>query len=182
MNRLASGNHRTGQPRWVQFTENAMKRCSPSRRSHAAVLATTPAHGSGDESANVTSDVVPTANRSTGPTARHTCAVRSNRGATRNPTNGIATIAAAHAVSTRLSREKNSRRRTSSGPSRRAAPVVWSLMRRPLTPDLADPADDGQREDPDADGKDQVRGHHPPEDEHGAERGRDRPRRPPGQM
>ena len=48
MNNCASGRQRTGQPRWVQLMEKAVKLSVFSRRSQAAVLAVTPAQGSGE--------------------------------------------------------------------------------------------------------------------------------------
>ena len=72
MNSPASGSHRTGHPRWVQLTVNATNVPSGSRRSQAAVRATTPAQGSGEESGKSTFTVIPGRKLSTAPTGRHT--------------------------------------------------------------------------------------------------------------
>ena len=95
MKSFASGSHRTGQPRCVQFAAKATKVFSSARRSHAAVRAVTPAHGSGDESANVTSTVDPMVKSSTLPTSRQIRGARFQSGARMKPTMGVAIAMAA---------------------------------------------------------------------------------------
>src|SRR5262249_42858704 len=113
---LGSANHRTGHPRCVQFTENAVKFVSFSRRSQAAVRAVTPDHGRGDASSKVTLTVSPTLNWSTAPTARQVRGGLRVSGETRNPITGTPTTAAA-SVDNAIERRERKRRRAMTVPS-----------------------------------------------------------------
>ena len=95
MKSFASGSHLTGHPRCVQLAANATKFVSSIRRSHAAVRAVTPAHGSGEESANDTSTVDPIVKSFTLPTGRQMRGARFQSGERMNPTIGVAMITAA---------------------------------------------------------------------------------------
>ena len=87
--------------------------CSASsRRSHAAVRAVTPAHGSGDASSKTTLTVSPTVNPSTGPTARQTRGASRVSGESRKPMTGtVATAAMSAGQREREPREKAAARR-----------------------------------------------------------------------
>ena len=110
---------RTGQPRWVQCTEYAVKRVASSRRSHAAVRAVTPDHGSAEASSNRTFTVSPMAKSSTRPTARHTRGSFRVSGARRKPTTGSPSRAPIAPESTTESLERKRRRSGGSGESGR---------------------------------------------------------------
>src|SRR5579859_3153367 len=92
MNNSASGLQRTGQPKWVQLIEKAVKLSSLSLLNQAAVLAVTPAHGRGDAWRNVTATVSPTLNDSSCPTERQKGGKALKRGLKTKPTIGTPTI------------------------------------------------------------------------------------------
>src|SRR5208282_275302 len=110
MNRFASGSHRTGHPRWVQFIANAMNSLALIRRSHAAVSAVTPAHASGEGSLKLTFTVWPILKLSTLPTDRHTSGNRLTSGPIRNPTIGTATSSDTRPIATMLTLVMKTRR------------------------------------------------------------------------
>src|SRR5881394_3396289 len=85
MKRSASSSQRTGQPRWVQLAEKAMKLSSVTRRSQTPLFAVTPAQGSDEGSVTVTATVFPIWKSSGLPIVTH------SRGTFRN--NGTPTIA-----------------------------------------------------------------------------------------
>src|SRR6516164_3270354 len=94
MNNSASCSQRTGQPRCVQLTENAMNTSWLSRLSQAAPLAVMPAHGSGEGSGKGTVTVLPTSKSSILPTGTHDSVTFRKNGAITNPTSGTPKIAA----------------------------------------------------------------------------------------
>src|SRR5215469_8355920 len=115
MNSSASGSQRTGQPMWVQLTENAINSSALSRRNHAALFAVMPAHGSGEGSAIGTSTVFPISKSSTLPTGIHSSGTLRNNGATTNPTIGTAIIIVHNPAQAIESPETKVRRDISSG-------------------------------------------------------------------
>src|SRR5664279_4704301 len=117
MNRLASFNQRTGQPRCVQVMAKAINSSSLSRRNQAAVLAVTPAQGSGEASSKTTEDVSPILNPSTLPTERHTAGGFRNNGAKMKPINGTLSIKVPIPPAARLKRARNFRLESSAGES-----------------------------------------------------------------
>src|SRR5229473_1652836 len=110
MNKLACASHRTGHPRCEQLTANATNPPDFRRRSHAAVIAVTPAQATGDGSRNLTLTVSPGLKLSTAPTARHTSGSGASSGPRMNPTTGIPTITAATVESAIQSRPMKRRR------------------------------------------------------------------------
>src|SRR5438094_9335694 len=92
MNKSASGSQRTGQPKCVQLTENAMNSVSFVRRSHNALFAVMPAHGSDDGSLTITLTVFPTSKSAMLPTETHLPVVFRKIGATTKPTRGTPRI------------------------------------------------------------------------------------------
>src|SRR5574338_1419536 len=117
MNKPASESQRTGQPRWVQFTENAMKSLSFTRRNHNAFLAVIPAHGSDEGSVIATLTVLPIWYSSILPSEIHLPVVLRKIGATTKPTIGIPRIAAHMRLSAMHSFSRNRLRLISSGVS-----------------------------------------------------------------
>src|SRR5947208_16238026 len=93
MKRSASSSQRTGQPRWVQLAEKAMKLSSVTRRSQTPLFAVTPAQGSDEGSVTVTATVFPIWKSSGLPIVTHSRGTFRKNGATINPTNGTPTIA-----------------------------------------------------------------------------------------
>src|SRR5437588_2104609 len=93
MKRSAPSSQRTGQPRWVQLAEKAMKLSSVTRRSQTPLFAVTPAQGSDEGSVTVTATVFPIWKSSGLPIVTHSRGTFRNNGATINPTNGTPTIA-----------------------------------------------------------------------------------------
>src|SRR6202030_3892002 len=93
MKRSAPSSQRTGQPRWVQLAEKAMKLSSVTRRSQTPLFAVTPAQGSDEGSVTVTATVFPIWKSSGLPIVTHSRGTFRNNGATINPTNGKPTIA-----------------------------------------------------------------------------------------
>src|SRR6516225_3848063 len=182
MNNSASGSHCTGQPKWVQFTENATNESVVSRRSHAAVWATTPAQGSGEASMNDTLVVVPILKPSTGPTARHSCGRRPKNGASRKPTNGMPTMAAPTTDTPMVSLARKSLRLSKpggwgpDGHGPRGRSALMSILGE-IVSQLSDPSRGRDQEERCSDDRDQPQGHDAKEDEHDAEGRRRRPRR-----
>src|SRR6202030_4097289 len=117
MKRSAPSSQRTGQPRWVQLAEKAMKLSSVTRRSQTPLFAVTPAQGSDDGSVTVTATVLPIWKSSGLPSVTHFCGTLRKKGATMNPTNGTPTIALQRPTSEMESFAKNRRRLISSGVS-----------------------------------------------------------------
>src|ERR1700719_3529387 len=93
MKRSAPSSQRTGQPRWVQLAEKAMKLSSVTRRSQTPLFAVTPAQGSDEGSVTVTATVFPIGKSSGLPSVTHSRGTFRKNGATINPTNGTPTIA-----------------------------------------------------------------------------------------
>src|SRR6202030_964265 len=93
MKRSAPSSQRTGQPRWVQLAEKAMKLSSVTRRSQTPLFAVTPAQGSDEGSVTVTATVFPIWKSSGLPIVTHSRGTFRKNGATINPTTGTATIA-----------------------------------------------------------------------------------------
>src|SRR6476469_10112057 len=93
MKRSAPSSQRTGQQRWVQLAEKAMKLSSVTRRSQTPLFAVTPAQGSDEGSVTVTATVFPTWNSSDLPIVTHSRGTFRKNGATINPTIGTPTIA-----------------------------------------------------------------------------------------
>src|SRR5438309_350222 len=180
MNSAAPGSHRTGQPRWVQLTEKAMNESWVSRRSHAAVRATTPAQGSGEASIKDTLTVVPIWNDSTRPTARHACGCRSKNGASRKPTNGTPMTAAPTAETAIVSLARKSLRVSGPG-GRRGSGRGSAVTAVPaqIVPHLTDPPGGGEAQERHARDDDEPRGDDAEEGQHDAEARRRRPDRPP---
>src|ERR1044071_7221945 len=145
MNRSASCSQRTGQPKCVQLTENAMKSASFTRRSQSAVLAVMPAHGSGDGSVTVTVTVLPTSKSAILPTEIHLPVVLRKIGATTKPTSGIPRMAAHTPLSPIQSFSRNRRRVISSSESFRGSGVE-SLAVTSFTENFVDPASKRRRE------------------------------------
>src|SRR4029077_628283 len=117
MKRSAPSNQRTGQPRWVQLAEKAMKLSSLTRRSQTPLFAVTPAQGSDEGSVTVTATVLPIWKSSGLPSVTHFSGTFRNNGATMNPTNGTPTIAVQRPTRAIESFSKNRRRLISSGVS-----------------------------------------------------------------
>src|SRR5260370_38551714 len=93
MKRSAPSSQRTGQPRWVQLAEKAMKLSSVTRRSQTPLFAVTPAQGSDEGSVTVTATVFPIWKSSGLPIVHHYRGPFRKKGARMNPTNGTPTIA-----------------------------------------------------------------------------------------
>src|SRR6266481_2637116 len=93
MKRSAPSSQRTGQPRWVQLAEKAMKLSSVTRRSQTPLFAVTPAQGSDEGSVTVTATVLPIWKSSGLPSVTHSPGTFRKSGATINPINGTPTIA-----------------------------------------------------------------------------------------
>src|SRR5215210_4466855 len=163
MNSSAPSIQRTGQPRWVQFAENAMKCSAVSRRSHAEVFAVMPAHGSGDGSSKVIVTVLPTVKSFTLPTGSHVSGVLRKSGAITNPTSGTPSIAAQTPPSMIESFSKKPRRLITSGRSEYSELVggwVFSFMAN-----IIDPTAERDGEKSDADGEDDPRSDESPKNE-----------------
>src|SRR6476620_10814601 len=93
MKRSAPSSQRTGQPRWVQLAEKAIKLSSVTRRSQTPLFAVTPAQGSDEGSVTVTATVFPIWKSSGLPIVTHSRGTFRKNGATINPTNGAPIIA-----------------------------------------------------------------------------------------
>src|SRR6266853_6474516 len=117
MKRSASSSQRTGQPRWVQLAEKAMKLSSVTRRSQTPLFAVTPAQGSDEGSVTVTATVLPIWKSSGLPIVTHSRGTFRKSGATINPINGTPTIAVQSPTRPMESFSKNRRRLISSGVS-----------------------------------------------------------------
>src|SRR5947208_7231477 len=117
MKRSASSSQRTGQPRWVQLAEKAMKLSSVTRRSQTPLFAVTPAQGSDEGSVTVTATVFPIWKSSGFPIVTHSRGTFRKNGATINPTNGTPTIAVQSPTRPMESFSKNRRRLISSAVS-----------------------------------------------------------------
>lgn len=110
MNNLAPEIHLTGQPRWAQLTEKAVNFSLSSLLSQAAVIAVTPAQGSGEGSSYETFTVSPMLKSLICPTCLQIGSGFLNIGASIDPITGIPTIAAAMLPSVMQSLVKNSLR------------------------------------------------------------------------
>src|SRR5579864_1842774 len=162
MKRRASGNHRTGQPRCVQFTAKAANSLSPVRRSHAALWAVMPAQGRGDASVRVTTVVSPILKSPSLPTARQTIGTFRRSGARTNPTNG--TPSAPHpAPSPTLTRAKK-RRLSGEMASEVSGSVVGGSLLWVMA-NLSDPVQEGSAEHGHSDEADEERAHDAPGEE-----------------
>src|SRR4029077_19658337 len=117
MKRSAPSSQRTGQPRWVQLAEKAIKLSSVTRRSQTPLFAVTPAQGSDEGSVTVTATVFPIWKSSGLPIVTHFSGTFRKKGATMNPTRGNPTIALQRPMSAMESFSKNRRRLISSGVS-----------------------------------------------------------------
>src|ERR1700722_13536163 len=110
MNNCASDRQRTGQPKWVQLVEKAVKLSALSRRSQAAVLAVTPAQGRGEDCRKGTATVSPILKESTLPTGRQTGGKVLKRGLKIKPIMGIPTTAVIKPARVKISLSKKLRR------------------------------------------------------------------------
>src|ERR1700757_3471949 len=117
MKRSAPSSQRTGQPRWVQLAEKAIKLSSVTRRSQTPLFAVTPAQGSDEGSVTVTATVFPIWKSFGLPIVTHFSGTFRKKGATMNPTSGNPTIALQRPTSAIESFSKNRRRLISSGVS-----------------------------------------------------------------
>src|SRR5438128_459304 len=117
MKRSAPSSQRTGQPRWVQLAEKAIKLSSVTRRSQTPLFAVTPAQGSDEGSVTVTATVFPIWKSSGLPIVTHSRGTFRKKGATINPTNGTPTIAVQSPTRPMESFSKNRRRLISSAVS-----------------------------------------------------------------
>src|SRR5437763_11971336 len=114
MKRSAPSSQRTGQPRWVQLAEKAMKLSSVTRRSQTPLFAVTPAQGSDEGSVTVTATVFPIWKSSGLPIITHSRGIFRKKGATINLTSGTPTIAVHRPTSAMESFSRNRRRLISS--------------------------------------------------------------------
>src|SRR5579884_759274 len=98
----------TGQPRWVQLTAKTVKSLAwlLFRRTQTAVLAVSPAQGSGDGSWKDTSTVWPAAYFAAGPSEIHSFAVGRISGLNKYPRIGTPTTAPASAPRPMLIRDR----------------------------------------------------------------------------
>src|SRR6266516_1910047 len=117
MKRSAPSSQRTGQPRWVQLAEKAMKLSSVTRRSQTPLFAVTPAQGSDEGSVTVTATVFPIWKSSGLPIVTHSRGTFRKSGATMNPIRGTPTIALQSPMRPIDSFSKNRRRLISSAVS-----------------------------------------------------------------
>src|SRR5580704_8363559 len=161
MKMRAPGIQRTGQPRWAQLTENAMNSRSPVRRSHAALLAVIPAHGSGEASTRLTFVVSPSLKSPTLPTVRQTMGPFWSRGARVNPTSG--TASPPHPVPSPTQTRARKRRRSGDSGAALAASPGESLFR--VMNDLSDPVKQGVEEQHAADERHHERADEAPREE-----------------
>src|SRR5437868_4939177 len=150
-----------------------MNLSSLSRRSQAAVCATTPDQGRGDASGNLTSTVSPTLNWLTAPTGRHSCGALRRSGETRKAITGAPTIAAITALSAILILFRNWRRVRVSSVS--SEPVACISVVLTFIPPIPDPPRDGHPKEQQPYARDDERGRDAPEYERHPERRDHRP-------
>src|SRR5215831_12332103 len=149
MNRSAPSSQRTGQPRWVQLAEKAMKLSSLTRRNQTPLFAVTPAHGSDDGSVTVTATVLPSSKSSGLPIVTHFSGAFRKNGATMNPIKGTPTMALQRPINAIESFSKKRRRLISSGVS--ATGAVDDSVRLVFMTKFGDPTSERRGEQGNAD-------------------------------
>src|SRR4029077_3845569 len=156
MKRSAPSSQRTGQPRWVQLAEKAMKLSSVTRRSQTPLFAVTPAQGSDEGSVTVTATVFPIWKSSGLPIVTHSRGTFRKNGATMNPIKGTPIIALQRPINAIESFSKKRRRLISSGVSANGAGD--DSGRLGIMTKVGDPTRQGWDQEDDADEPNHPRG------------------------
>jgi hypothetical protein len=140
---------------------------SPVRRSHAALFAVIPAHGSGEASMRLTFVVSPSLKSATLPTTRQTTGTFPTRGPRVKPTSG--TASAPHPAPSPTQTRARKRRRSGDTAGASAGSMARSSLSC-VTRDLSDPVEERMKEQGATGKAHHVRADEAPRDERHAER------------